>query len=350
MDRPERTDLDRPERTDPGGRPERLRILVVTNLWPRGGSFRGIFVREQVEAVRALGHHVDVEVVAQDRGRADYLLAAARVRRQVRAGGYDVVHIHYGLAALAARFSGPTPRVLTLHGSDVRSARQAMCTRLGSGGVEARIYVSRSLADAAGDPDGVVIPGGVDYQLFTPMDQATARTRLGIHHDRPVVLFGADPRQPVKRYDLFQAVLARLRAGGLAVEELILARPGQPRADVPLKFAAADLLLFTSEQGKEGSPTVVKEATVMGLPVVSTEVGDVALVLDQVAPAAVVPFPPGWPQAPADGQLIAALAERADRVLRERTRANGREHASWLDGACVAQRVVEVYQRVVSTR
>jgi glycosyltransferase involved in cell wall biosynthesis len=329
---------------------EQLRILVVTNLWPEGGGFRGIFVREQVEALRAIGHHVDVEVVAQSRGRADYLTAAPRVRRRVRSGRYDVVHVHYGLAALAARFTGGVPRVLTLHGSDVWSPWQSLCTRLGSGGVARRIYVSRRVAGIAGDPTATVIPGGVDFGLFTPVDRATARARLGIDHDRPIVLFGARPEQPAKRYDIFRAVVDALRAGGRPVEELVLAAPGQPRSDVPLKFAAADLLLFTSRREHEGSPTVVKEATVMGLPVVSTDVGDVTTVLDGVAPAAVVPFPAGWPDAAAVHELVETLADRAAAVLDQRIRSNGRQRAGWLDATTVARRVADVYREVAARR
>ena len=37
-----------------------LRILAVTNMWPEGDSFRGVFVKEQVEALRRLGAEVDV--------------------------------------------------------------------------------------------------------------------------------------------------------------------------------------------------------------------------------------------------------------------------------------------------
>jgi teichuronic acid biosynthesis glycosyltransferase TuaC len=314
-----------------------VNVLVVTNMWPAGGGFRGIFVREQVEAVRALGHRVDVEVVAQGRGRADYVLAARRVRR--RAGDYDVVHVHYGLTALAARFAGRTPRVLTLHGSDVQVPWQARCTRLGAGGLAARIYVSRRLAERAGDPSGLVIPCGVDFTLFTPVDRALARAKLGLDPDRPLVLFGARPDQAAKRYDVFRAVLSALRDRGLDPAEVVLAEPGQARADVPLKFAAADLLLFTSRAGHEGSPSVVKEAAVMGLPVVSTDVGDAAAVLDGVTPSAVVPFGPA---------LVEELADRAEAVLRHPVRADGRQRLAWLDSARIAERVVEVYRRVAA--
>jgi len=322
------------------------RVLVVTNLWPEAGGFRGIFVREQVDAVRALGFEVDVEVVAQSRGRADYLLAAPRVRRRVRTGRYDVVHIHYGLAALAARLAGRVPRVLTLHGSDVQVPWQAWCTRAGSGRIAQRIYVSQRLADAARDSTGLVIPGAVDFSLFTPIDRSAAQARLGLDAGRPVVLFGADPRQAPKRYDIFRAVLDRLRACGLPVAELVLAERGLPRSEVPGKFAAADVLLFTSQRGHEGSPTVVKEATVMGLPVVSTDVGDVATILRGIEPSAVVDFPASWGSTRATEELVTALADRTAEILRRPLRSNGRERNGWLAADRIAERLAEVYRRV----
>ena len=113
---------------------------------------------------------------------------------------------------------------------------------------------------------------------------------------------------------------------------------------VPLKFAAADLLLFTSRRGHEGSPTVVKEALAMGLPVVSTDVGDVAELLDGVTPSAVVPFPAG------PAELVGSLADAAAEVLRAGTRSDGRQRRSWLDSTRIAQRVAAVYDEVTSHR
>jgi teichuronic acid biosynthesis glycosyltransferase TuaC len=314
------------------------RILVVTNLWPENGSFRGIFVQEQVQALRRLGYTVDVEVIAQSRGRGDYLRAVPRVRALVRTGGYDLVHVHYGLAALAARFAGPVPRVLTLHGSDIQVPWQARMTRLGRGGTAARIYVSRRLADAARDPDGVVIPGGVDVELFAPVDRLVARRRLGLPGEGPLALFGGRTGQVAKGYDLFRAVLDELRERGIPVAELLIAAPRVDRAQVPLKFAAADVLLFTSRPGHEGSPTVVKEAVAMGLPVVSTDVGDVAEILADVTPSAVAAWHP------------AALADAAEPLLRNPVRSDGRRQAGRLSADTAAGRVAQVYERVLASR
>jgi teichuronic acid biosynthesis glycosyltransferase TuaC len=324
-----------------------LRVLAVTNLWPVGDSFRGIFVKEQVEALRKVGVAVDVEVVAQDRGKADYLFAAARIRRRARSGGYDLVHVHYGMAAWAARFVGRVPRVLSVYGSDVNVPWQRAVTRLGSGGTAARIYVSPNLAANSGDPDGHIIADGVDFGLFCPRDRAAARASLDVAPDEFVVLFGGHPANHVKGYDVFTDALAELRRRGLAIRELVLPAHDQPRAAVPAKFAAADALLFTSRKGSEGSPSVIKEATVMGLPVVSVDVGDAAELLTGVEPSAVVDFPEPWGTEAARAQLVTALADRTADVLTAGRRSNGRERNARLDSRRVAEQVVAVYRQVL---
>lgn len=331
-----------------GGR--KLRILTVTNLWPENGEFRGIFVQEQVEAIRQLGHHVDVEVVAQSRGRRDYLLAAPRVRRRVRAGDYDVVHIHFGMTALAARFVGDVPRVLTLHGGDIHIWWQRWMTKLGWGGVAERIYASPRLARSAGHPDATVIACGVDPDLFGPAPREAARRQLGIDHDEPIVLFGGVPENPIKGYDVFTAVLAEVRARGTLVHELILAEPHQPRTRVAMKFAAADVLLLTSRKGTESGPVVVKEAALTGLPVVSVDVGDVPEVLAGVKPSTVVEWPEPWGTPEATRELVGRLADEVEAVLKDRQRSNGPDFRDRLDVHASAVKMTEVYRRVLDNR
>jgi teichuronic acid biosynthesis glycosyltransferase TuaC len=329
-----------------------LRVLAVTNIWPTDRNHGGIFVREQVESLRALGVDVEVEVVGNARGSKDYLLAIPRIRRRViaeqRAGRpYDLVHVHYGLTSLAARFVGSVPRVITLYGSDVNVPTERRLSRLGMGGVARRMYVSERLARTLGDKAGVVIPNGVDFNVFVPADRAAARRRLGIGESEQLVLFAGNPGDPIKGYDVFSDVLAALRARGLPVQELLLTAPGQPRAEVVAKLDMSNCLLFCSRYGSEGSPTVVKEATAMGLPVVSVDVGDVSEILAEVMPSAVVAFPQPWGTRTARAELVASLADQAAQVLADGSRSNGRERNSWLDLPRIAARVVSLYREVV---
>ena len=333
------------QQADDGGRP--LRILTVTNMWRERGHFRGTFVWEQVESIRALGHYVDVEVIAQTRGRRDYFLAAPRVRRRVKQGGYDVVHIHFGMTALAARFVGRrVPRILTYHGGDVHIWWQRWMTKAAVGGAT-KIYASQRLATSNQDPAGIVIACGIDPSVFAPRDQVAARRELGIDHDEALVLFGGAPDNPVKDYPLFVAVLDELRSRGVAVQELILAELNQSRARVAAKYAAADAMLFTSQRGTEAGPMVVKEALLTNLPVVSTDVGDVPDVLDGVAHSGCAPWPEPWGTAAARSQLVRDLADRLEKVLATRQRSNGRDFSERVDLQAKARDIIRVYRSVV---
>ena len=225
--------------------------------------------------------------------------------------------------------------MLSLYGSDVNVPWQRRITRLAVGHTDSRIYVSDNLRATMGDPDGQVIPMGVDLELFRPVSRRAARAALGIDHDAPIVLFGGDPANRVKGYDLFSHALERMGGGA---RRLLL--PDESRRAVALKYAAADVLLFTSRQGSEGSPGVVKEAVATGLPVVSVDVGDVRRTLDGVSPSAVVGFGPG---------LADRLAEQCTRILCRGMRSNGPDGSSRFDWRTTAQHITNVYAQVVNT-
>ena len=103
-----------------------MRALVVTNLWPTPAApQRGIFVRDQIEALRALGGvEIDVHHVPPG-GVRPYLRAARDLRRRARVARPDVIHAHFGLTAgrpspcAAPRTSSPsTARTCATRGRD----------------------------------------------------------------------------------------------------------------------------------------------------------------------------------------------------------------------------------------
>src|SRR5262249_8620985 len=151
-----------------------------------------------------------------------------------------------------------------------------------------------------------------------------------------------------KGYDVFTAVLDEVRRRGIAVQELVLAEPHQPRTRVAVKFAAADVLLLTSRKGTESGPVVVKEAALTGLPVVSVDVGDVPDVLDGITPSTVVKWPEPWGSPSATDELVQSLADGVAAVLATRDRSNGPEHRDRIDVHGSAVKVTEVYERVLA--
>src|SRR3712207_8950218 len=79
-----------------------VRALIVTNMWPSEEAPQfGSFVADQVAALRRRGD-VEVEVFAFGPGPRALARAMREIRRRHRGDAFDVVHVHFGLAAYPA--------------------------------------------------------------------------------------------------------------------------------------------------------------------------------------------------------------------------------------------------------
>ena len=130
--------------------------------------------------------------------------------------------------------------------------------------------------DIAGNPTkSEVIPCGVDIKRFYPMDKQTCREALGMKQDKIYILFSKEFADYVKNYPLANAAVE-----SLDMDAELLEFYGYNREQVPMLYSAVDCGILTSFT--EGSPQFVKEAIACGCPVVSTDVGDAAEVIDGV--------------------------------------------------------------------
>jgi glycosyltransferase involved in cell wall biosynthesis len=97
-------------------------------------------------------------------------------------------------------------------------------------------------------------------------------------------------------------------------------------------MSACDVLALTSDY--EGSPMVVKEAMASNLPIVSTDVGDVATVIGDTEHCHLVEPTPE------------AVAEKLLAVLSVRPRTDGRNKIGHLALAAIAERIIKVYREL----
>jgi glycosyltransferase involved in cell wall biosynthesis len=118
---------------------------------------------------------------------------------------------------------------------------------------------------------GIVIPCGVDLNVFKPYDRDEARARLGWPKDKCLILFPFEPARLVKRYDLAKAAVEQVVQDGVDAELITVF--SVENHEMPWYYSAADAMLLCSD--REGSPTSIKEALACNLPVVATDVGDV---------------------------------------------------------------------------
>ena len=313
-------------------------------------SYRGIAVAHLWHALLATGEiELDRVLVAQGKGAADYLKANPRVRRQWDEGRYDLVHVHYGLTGLATLMLPSSARmVASFYGSDMNLAWSRAIAVATTRRARRRVFVSQRLADRWPDARNRVIPNGIDFDRVRPLDRAECCRALGLDPAKRWILFGGAPDNAVKQYPEFQNVMELVRREVPSAAELVLTGGGTSHASVVQKLNAADVLLFTSRQGSEGSPTIVKEAIVVGTPVVTVDVGDVREMLAGVEPSAVVP----WPDRPSDPAARAgwreALARRVVAIVRDPRRSNGRELHGFLRQEEIARRVLAVYREALA--
>jgi len=228
--------------------------------------------------------------------------------------------------------------VLTFHGTDINKRSYRLISRIVSRRARTRIFVSPELASKVpARSNDVVIPCGVDTFHFSPGDRADARAVLGLDPDAPLILFGAPPDRPGKGWHRFCRVLEYVQASYPDARGLLLATPPVDRGQVPDKYRASNCLLFVSDQGTEGSPMVIKEALATGLPIVSTDVGDVRARIEGIGLCVVTRWEAD------DDAVIRGLARGVMRALSTEWRGSFYPDRSDFDGSIVARRLLTLY-------
>src|SRR3954465_14906147 len=240
-----------------------MRALVISDMAPSPGApGRGVFVRDQVAALRRLpGLEVELDEAPPGAGALAALAARCARRR-----GFDVVHAHYGLSAWPALAVRRARRAVTLHGTDLRHPRTRRITLAAAPRLDLVATASSALARELPDDHRArrvaVLPCGVSLERFRPIPRAQARAELGLPPDEPLLLFPADPARAVKRHDRAQAV-----AGDTRLATLGAASPDE----VPLWINAANAVLVPSEA--EGFGLAGLEALAWHVPVLPTPGG-----------------------------------------------------------------------------
>jgi teichuronic acid biosynthesis glycosyltransferase TuaC len=324
-----------------------FRVLMVTGIYPSEAvPHSGTFIKTQVEALRAQGFEVDVIHPRPGPIPVRYVTATLQVFLKTFGRHYDVVNGHYGLWCLAARLQWTTPVVASYLGGDLlgklkadgtyskKAAFVVQVSRVLGYLVDAVIVKSEEMKKRAHGRRIVVIPNGVDFELFRPIPRAEARAALGWDPDRMYVLFGNDPGRPEKNFSLAQASVERLRKRGIDAE--IVVANGLLQSTVVQYMNASNVLLLSSVY--EGSPNSVKEAMACNVPIVATNVGDVAQLIGQTAGCKVCPPDPE------------ALADGLEEAIGYGEPTTGREDIKHLENSIVARQIIAIYEQITGKK
>jgi glycosyltransferase involved in cell wall biosynthesis len=172
-----------------------------------------------------------------------------------------------------------------------------------------------------------VLPCGIAIDRFRPIPRDAARLALGLDRTQPCLLFPADPRRTVKRFDRALEV-----AGGVRLITLGATAPDH----VTLAINAANAVLVPSDA--EGFGLAVLEALACDVPVLATAVGIHPQALEGVEGTLCAPYDRDvWARA-----LAPHLAAADPRV-------KGRERTAEFSSQRMAARVADAWRSLLAT-
>jgi glycosyltransferase involved in cell wall biosynthesis len=341
---------------------------------PGRGTFEGVAVERYRYAPRSLETLAYSGTMGQQvrqswRARAALLAmlarAATRVVKRARAGQFDIVHAHWwfpsGLAASFARYAQGRPLVTTLHGSDVRFAREFPGGRLAfkrvvhasSALTTVSSWLAREALEIAPEARPIVAPMPVAPALFHPGGERDPERLLfvgklteqkGLQHLlRALRIMKSKPTVDVVGAGRVDDSHLRSLADELQLSPRVNWLPLLPQSELAPLYRRAALHVIPATD--EGLGLTAIESLMSETPVVAFESGGV--------PDIVVPGTSGALVPPGD---IEALAREIDRLLQsplERSALGhkGREFAlSRFSPDAVAARYASLYEQVVTRR
>ncbi|WP_407554128.1 glycosyltransferase family 4 protein [Streptomyces sp. Pv4-95] len=371
--------------------------IVCPYSWdvPGGVQFH---IRDLAEHLIRVGHDVSVLAPADDdkplppyvvsAGRAVPVpyngsvarlnfgfLSAARVRRWLQNGAFDVIHIHEPASpslGLLSCWAAQGPIVATFHTSNPRSRAMIAAYPILQPALEkisARIAVSeyarRTLVEHLGG-DAVVIPNGVDVDFFARAEpkaewQSAPEVDAGSGSGRASTIgFIGRIDEPRKGLPVLMkalpAILAEVPDARLLVagrgdeEEAVAALPPEMRSRVEFLGMVTDEdkarllrsvdLYVAPNTGGESFGIILVEAMSAGAPVLASDLDAFAQVLDQGEAGEL------FANEDADALAAAAVRLLADPERLAELRARGSKHVRRFDWSTVGADILAVYETV----
>ena len=383
--------LARPGTRDSGGLNVYVRSLAAEMA--KRGHTMDIFTRrtddgspeitaldDRTRVIQVEAGPLDADKRAQRRHLEEFRLGVMRFQER-NALAYDLVHSHYWMSGWAGRTLADcwdAPHVVMFHTLAEAKNRHHLGERepkyriagertvvagsdriVCAGEAEARMLTDlyRARRDRIS-----VIPCGVDTDHFRPLDQAEARSHLGLDPDEPVVLF-IGRIEPLKGIDVLISAASHIEGrfrvlvvGGdekdsrrlrdlrrlareLGVAERITFTAAASREELPFYYNAADVCAVPSYYESFG--LVALEAMACGVPVVASRVGGLKDTVRDGRTGYLVPW-----------RCPEPFAERLDLLLTNEPlrRSLGREARAVAEGyrwSRVAEQVEAVYHDLV---
>ena len=315
-----------------------MKVLVVCsgNMPDFDVQMHQAFVYDQVQASKVLDSNLEIDFFfIKGKGIIGYLQNFKKLQHTLQEKKYDIVHAHFALSGLLTGLQRRVPVITTFHGSDINILKLRVFSGLAMLLSKKVIYVSHALNQQAlfknSDKDHIV-PCGLDLSIFKPYSHLELQPLKPLQPLQPSkkhILFSSSFTNPVKNYPLLQAALQLMDASKIVVHEL----KNMSRVEVAEMMNRVDLCVMTSFS--EGSPQFIKEAMACNCPIVSTDVGDVQVVIGKTPGCYVVGFD------------AAELASAIQQALAFGKRTEGRDKIIRFDNQLIAKQIIEIYNTML---
>lgn len=315
-----------------------MKVLFVSRVNNKGDA--SAIIKSQGESLKSEGIDIDYFLIKSG-GIFGYLKSISMLRRKIKNNGYAILHVHYGVSGLMVLLSGlKLPMVLSLMGSEILAIKDqhlkvsfkervlGSLVRTSLSRYDAIIVKSKEMALQI-QQKAFIIPNGVSFDNFYPINKKEARRSLGMGEDKIVLLFPANRKRKEKNYALFNEAVEQLKLDNLEV----LTFQDVPHEQTKYYFNAADVVVLTSLH--EGSPNVIKEAMACNRPIVATDVGDIQEVIGQTKGCFVCKFNSN------------ELSDKIKEVIELGCSTSGREDISHLESKEISREIINLYKTVM---
>lgn len=327
-----------------------MRILEVSRYKNNYADHQLPFVTEQGDSLRAAGCKVDYFLV-----KGNYIKAVGALKAKIREFKPDVVHAHYGLSAITAELQNHVPVVTTFHNGETLNWHVNLLSSLFSLRAKHVIYVAQHVRDLSyfKAKNYSIIPCGVPMDQCVVVDKAEARKQLKWDANKKYILFGGAFDNLRKNYPLLKEAVDILNRTPYTIHHtpdiICIEMKGLSRAECVLRMNACDLFALPSHS--EGSPQALKEAMACNCPCLATDIADVKYLFGEEQGNWVLRNPrkthERWD---ADEKSLDEMVELLKEALAYGKRTNGRERILklGLSNEQVAQKIIDIYQKVIS--
>ena len=248
-----------------------MKVLFVYRVY--GANKINPVVQNQMNALKNNGIDI-IEFTIRNGGIINYIKSIVNLFFFSLKNDFDIIHAHYSYSGFLS-FLGTVnkPIICSLMGSDViksKRTKKKLILFFAKNIWFKTIVKSKNMHVE----NSLVIPNGVDFNNFRPIDKREALIHTGFSKEKINIIFVAsDIESEVKNYPL-----AKKTVDSLGENYKLHTISDVKFTELPYYYNAANMLLLTSFS--EGSPNVVKEALACNCPVVSTDVGDEEITKD----------------------------------------------------------------------